>query len=271
MSTKQKHYEEVLTKAPSNRNRNLLVLGILLVLVFISLPFVNADKISSRGVTIAINILKNFLNPNWEALLDFGFKGIPYLLLETVCIALLGTLIGAILSFPLAFLASRNITGDRISSIFVVLITIIRTIPPFVYVIIFVQVEIGAVAGILAFAVTSIGMISKLFIESIEELDKGVLEALDSSGANTFQKIRYGIMPQLMSNFLSTILYRFEINVKNATILGMVGAGGVGAELLFAMSNFRWNDAATLIIGIVILVLIIEFFSGKLRDKLING
>lgn len=271
MSIKEKHYEEVLTKEPSHRKRNILIFLFIVFLIVISIPFVNADKISQRGFTIAGNILKNFLSPNWEALFDFGYKGIPYLLLETVCIALLGTLIGAALSFPLAFLASRNIMGDKVSSIFVVLITIIRTIPPFVYVIMFVQVEIGAVAGILAFAVTSIGMISKLFIESIEEIDKGVLEALDSSGATTFQKIRYGIMPQLLSNFLSTILYRFEINVKNATILGMVGAGGVGAELLFAMSNFRWNDAATLIIGIVILVLIIEFFSGKLRDRLING
>lgn len=271
MSVKSNQYETMLKNAPSKRTRNLLIVGIIVLLVIVSLPFVSADKVSERGITIAKNILANFINPNWEALFDFSYKGIPYLLLETVCIALLGTLIGAALSLPLAFLASRNITGEKISSIFVVIITIIRTIPPFVYVIMFVQVEIGAVAGILAFAVTSIGMISKLFIESIEEIDKGVLEALDSSGANTFQKIRYGIIPQLMSNFLSTILYRFEINVKNATILGMVGAGGVGAELLFAMSNFRWNDAATLIIGIVILVLIIEVISGKLRDKLING
>ena len=271
MSTKHTQYEEILTKAPSNRKRTIAIVFVFVVLIAISLPFVSADKISERGITIASNILKNFLSPNWAALFDFSFKGIPYLLLETVCIALLGTLIGAALSFPLAFLASRNITGERVSSIFVVIITIIRTIPPFVYVIMFVQVEIGAVAGILAFAVTSIGMISKLFIESIEEIDKGVLEALDSSGATTFQKIRYGIIPQLMSNFLSTILYRFEINVKNATILGMVGAGGVGAELLFAMSNFRWNDAATLIIGIIILVLIIEYCSGKMREKLVNG
>lgn len=271
MSTKQQQYEQLIEKAPSHKIRNFVIVAIILVLVALSLPFVSWDKISTRGVTIATNILKNFISPNWAALFDFSFKGIPYLLLETVCIALLGTLIGAILSFPLAFLASRNIVGEKISSIFVVFITIIRTIPPFVYVIMFVQVEIGAVAGILAFAMTSIGMISKLFIESIEELDKGVIEALDSSGATTFQKIRYGIMPQLMSNFLSTILYRFEINVKNATILGMVGAGGVGAELLFAMSNFRWNDAVTLIIGIIILVLVIEFFSGKLRDKLVNG
>lgn len=268
---REKNYEQVLAKAPNHSTRNWLIVGGIGLLILISLPFINVDKISMRGVTIATNILKNFINPNWNALLDLSYKGIPYLLLETVAIALLGTIIGAVLSLPLAFLASRNITGDRLSSIFVVLITIIRTIPAFVYVIIFVQVEVGAVAGILAFAVTSIGMISKLFIEAIEQLDPGIIEALDSSGSTTFQKIRYGIMPQLLSNFLSIILYRFEINVKNATILGMVGAGGVGAELMFAMSNYRWNDAATLIIGIVILVLVIELLSGRIREKLIKG
>ena len=268
---KEQEYEAILAKEPKHLGRNLFIALIIGVLIALCMPFLSFDKISERGIMIATNILRRFFNPDWAALVSLAPRGIPYLLLETVCIALLGTVTGAILSFPLAFIASRNITGERISSIMVVLITLIRTVPPFVYVLIFVQVEIGAVAGILAFAMTSIGMISKLFIETIEELDKGVLEALDSSGATTFQKIRYGIMPQLMSNFLSTILYRFEINVKNATILGMVGAGGVGAELMFAMGNFRWNDAATLLVGILILVLTIEYFSGKLREKLING
>ena len=268
---KEQQYEAILAKEPKNFVRNFIILLLIGVLIALCLPFLSFDKVSERGITIALNIIKRFFNPDWAALVSLAPKGIPYLLLETVCIALLGTVIGAILSFPLAFLASRNITGEKISSAVVVLITIVRTIPPFVYVLIFVQVEIGAVAGILAFAMTSIGMISKLFIETIEELDQGVIEALDSSGATTFQKIRYGIIPQLMSNFLSTILYRFEINVKNATILGMVGAGGVGAELMFAMGNFRWDDAATLLIGILILVLTIEYFSGKLRDKLIHG
>lgn len=268
---KSKTYESILAQEPKHTVRNLAIVVLILILIALSIPFLNFNTASTRGLTIAWSIVKRFFSPDWAALVSLAPKGIPYLLLETVCIALLGTVIGAILSFPLAFLASRNITGEKISSLVLFFITILRTVPAFVYVLIFVQVEIGAVAGILAFAMTSVGMISKLFIESIEALDKGVMEAMDASGSTIFQKIRYGIMPQLMSNFLSTIIYRFEINVKNATILGMVGAGGVGAELMFAMGNFRWNDAATLIIGIIILVLIIEYFSGKLREKLING
>lgn len=264
-------YEELLLSEPSNKKRNWAIAGLIFALILISIPFVQYDSLNQKGLEIARNIVGYFFTPEFSKIFNFTGKGIPYLLLETICIALLGTLIGAAISFPLAFLASRNITGEKVSSLFVAIITVIRTIPPFVYVIIFVQVAVGARAGILAFALTSVGMISKLFIETIEDIKPGILEALDSSGANTLQKIRYGIMPQLLSNFLSTILYRFEINVKNATILGMVGAGGIGAELLFAMSNFRWQDAANYIIGIIILVLFIEFASGKLRDKLING
>ena len=114
----------------------------------------------------------------------------------------------------------------------VVSITLIRTMPVVVWAMFFVTVQAGAFAGVLAISVTSVGMISKLFIEAIEDIDKAILEALDSTGATIIQKIRYGIIPQLTASFLSTVIYRFEINVKNATILGMVGAGGIGFTLI---------------------------------------
>ncbi|MCD8574995.1 MAG: ABC transporter permease subunit [Erysipelotrichaceae bacterium] len=94
---------------------------------------------------------------------------------------------------------------------------------------------------------------------------------MDASGCNTIQKIQYGILPQLMSNFASTTIYRFEINVKYATILGMVGAGGIGAPLIFAISAYRWNDAGALLIGLIIFVLIIEMISTRIRKKLATG
>lgn len=266
------NYDEIIRHAPKTWIKKLIIFVVIVALVFLCIPFVKYNKFNPKGLKIAGNIFKYFFTPNLNQLLNFTSKGgIPYLLFETVCIALIGTIIASIFSLPLAFLSSRNITGPIISNIGVLIITIIRCVPALVYVLIFVQVEIGAVAGILAFSVTSIGMISKMFIEAIESLDKGILEALDSSGATTFKKIRFGIIPQLKSNFLSTIIYRFEINVKDATILGMVGAGGIGAELIFAMNAFRWKDATTIIIGIIVLVLVIEYFSTKLRNKLING
>jgi phosphonate transport system permease protein len=129
----------------------------------------------------------------------------------------------------------------------------------------------GAFTGVLTLSVASIGMIAKLFIEVIEDLDPGIIESLDASGCNTIQKIQYGIIPQLLSNFASTAIYRFEINVKYATILGMVGAGGIGAPLIFAISAFRWNDVGALLIGLIVLVLVIESFSTRLRSKLAAG
>ena len=94
----------------------------------------------------------------------------------------------------------------------------------------------GPFAGLLTMSLCSIGMVSKMFIESIEDLDKRILESLDAAGCTTFQKIRYGILPQLTADFTSTIIYRFDMNLRDATVLGLVGAGGIGAPLIFAMS-----------------------------------
>ena len=114
----------------------------------------------------------------------------------------------------------------------------------------------GAFAGVLTLSVTSIGMVSKLFIETIEDLDKKILESLDAAGCNTFQKIRYGILPQLFTNFVSTVIYRFEINIKDASTLGLVGAGGIGAPLIFAMNSLSWDEVGAILCGLVVLVLI---------------
>jgi phosphonate transport system permease protein len=112
---------------------------------------------------------------------------------------------------------------------------------------------------------------SKLYIESIEDIDRGVLDALDATGATTLQKIRYGILPQLTANFISVVLLRFDINVKNATVLGLVGAGGIGFTLISAMGSFRWNDVAAALIGIIVVVLAVEFLSNFIRNKLASG
>jgi len=114
-------------------------------------------------------------------------------------------------------------------------------------------------------------MISKLYIEVIEDIDPGILMSLDALGGTKYQKIRYGIIPQLTASILSVVIYRFEINVKNATVLGIVGAGGIGVTLLTAMTAGRWRDASAALWGIIVVVLIVDFFSTKLRRRLVNG
>lgn len=207
-----------------------------------------------------------------EAPLTLGTDGVPYLLLETFCIAFLGTIVGAVISLPLSFLSASNLVPRGVALVGRVLIAAIRTIPAFVYGLMFIRVTgPGPFAGLLTMSLCSIGMVSKMFIESIEDLDKRILESLDAAGCTTFQKIRYGILPQLTADFTSTIIYRFDMNLRDATVLGLVGAGGIGAPLIFAMSSYRWNEVGAILLGLIVLVLIIEWISAKIRVKLARG
>lgn len=178
----------------------------------------------------------------------------------------------AYISLPLSFLSATNLVPRPAAVIGRGLIAAIRTIPAFVYGLMFIRVTgPGPFAGLLTMSLCSIGMVSKMYIESIEDLDKRILESLDAAGCTTFQKIRYGILPQLMPDFTSTIIYRFDMNLRDATVLGLVGAGGIGAPLIFAMSAYRWNEVGAILLGLIVLVLMIETVSAKIRTKLARG
>jgi len=269
-----------LEHAPKKWPTRMLVVLIFLSMTIWSLQAFDID-FNLAGFKAVFNIIRYFIWPDakpdpadhviMKYFLTLESYGIPYLMYETIMIAFIGTLLGGILSIPVAFLSSRNITGRFVSSLGVTMITLIRTLPVFIWAMFFVTVKGGAFAGVLSIAVTSVGMISKLFIEAIEDIDKGILEALDSTGATILQKIRYGIIPQLTASFLSTIIYRFEINVKNATILGMVGAGGIGFTLIDALANFNFPLVAVCLWGIIPVVFIIEYFSTRIRTKLTTG
>jgi ABC-type phosphate/phosphonate transport system, permease component len=195
-----------------------------------------------------------------------------YLTAQTIAIAILGTIFGAILAIPVSFLASKNITNRWIAFIFRALILLIRTIPSLVWALVWIRVTgPNAFCGVVTQSVCSIGMISKMYITAIEDLDTGVLDALDASGCTTFQKIRCGILPQLSANFISTTIYRFDINLKDATTLGIVGAGGIGAALVQSINSRRWAMVGSFLLALIILVLIIEYFSTKIRNRLAHG
>jgi len=253
---------------------NTIIITVLLGLVLWSSTIIDYDGINEQGINVIKGVMSALVHPNtdWLFSLDGSGTSIPILMMETVSMAFLGTIAGAILSIPFAFFASRNITGDWGSYGGSLVVTTIRSFPVLILGLMFIKVAgPGPFAGVLTISVSSIGMITKLYIESIEDIDKGILDALDATGATTVQKIRYGIIPQLTANFISVAIYRFEINVRNATILGLVGAGGIGFTLIAAMGAYRWNDAAACLWGIVVVVLLVEFFSTKLRHKLITG
>lgn len=268
--------EERIKKQLDAEKSNLasqVALVLLAIIIFVwSSSALDFSRINSNGLNIAINILKGICAPNTDLLFNFTNSGVAYLLLETICIAFLGTIVGAILALPLAFLGATNIVPLPIAMVSRFFVMVVRTIPTFVYGLMFIRVTgLGAFAGLMTMSLCSIGMVSKMYIEAIEDLDIRILESLDACGCNLFQKIRYGIIPQLMPDFASTIIYRFDMNLRDATVLGLVGAGGIGAPLIFAMNAYKWDEVGAILVGLIILILIIEVFSTKVRRKLTRG
>ncbi|WP_026651515.1 phosphonate ABC transporter, permease protein PhnE [Butyrivibrio proteoclasticus] len=267
-----KRIEEAYAKRPKNWVYNTVLAVITIGLIIWSAGVVETSGSTAGGGQIARNVLKGLFTPDLKFLFDFSTSGVPYLMLETLCIAFLGTIVGAIISVPLAFISASTLAPKPIAFIGRMLIMAIRTVPNFIYALAFIRVSgPGPFAGLLTMGVCSVGMVSKMYIEAIEDLDVHVVESLDAAGCNSWQKIRYGILPQLMPNFASTAIYRFDINLRDATILGMVGAGGFGAPLIFAMNGYRWNEAGAILAGLIVLILIIEFISTKIRVKLTRG
>ena len=267
-----KRIEEAYAKRPKRWVFELVIALITVALLIWNGTAVETSGTTQNGAKIAWNILAGIFHPDTDLLFNLTTQGVPYLLLETICIAFLGTVVGAVISIPLAFLSASNLTPAPIAFIGRMVIMAIRTVPAFVYGLMFIRVTgPGAFAGLLTMSLCSVGMVSKMYIEAIEDLDTKVLESLDAAGCTSWQKIRYGIIPQLMPNFASTAIYRFDINLRDATVLGLVGAGGIGAPLIFAMNSYRWNEAGAILAGLIVLVLIVEWISTKIRVKLARG
>lgn len=245
---------------------------LVLVILLWSSTTINQVTMTRNGAMIASNIIRGIFTPNRDLLFNLTKESVPYLLLETMAIAFLGTLVGAVISLPIAFLASTKIMPKPIVVVVRLFVVAIRTIPAFVYGLMFIRVTgPGAFAGLMTLSVTSIGMLTKLFNETIDDVDMSILEAMEASGCNTFEKIRCGILPQLGSSLLSTLIFRFDMNLRDATTLGLVGAGGIGAPLLFAMSSYRWNEVGAILIGLIVLILVVEVSSNRIRRRLARG
>jgi phosphonate transport system permease protein len=263
---------EMYMARPKNLWKRLIVAAVLLGLVIWSAAGIQFNGIAAKGSEVAYGIVYGLTHPDLALLFDTSTEGVMYLTAQTIAIAILGTIFGAILAIPVSFLASKNITNKWVAFIFRALILLIRTIPSLVWALVWIRVTgPNAFCGVVTQSVCSIGMISKMYITAIEDLDTGVLDALDASGCTTFQKIRCGILPQLSANFISTTIYRFDINLKDATTLGIVGAGGIGAALVQSINSRRWAMVGSFLLALIILVLIIEYFSTKIRNRLAHG
>ena len=199
---------------------------------------------------------------------DF-MQSVLYLCLQTFGIAFVGTLFSAILSLPFGFFASKKLFG-RWSYISMVLLIVIRTIPEIVFCFIMVRITgFSPMTGVIVLSIQSIGMIGKMYSDNLDSIDMTFLEALDAAGASPLSKIRLGVLPQVFPNFISTILYRFDLNLRTASILGLVGAGELGRLILTYSANANWPQLGALIWGLLVMVLLVDFCSTKIRKHLV--
>ena len=192
---------------------------------------------------------------------------------ETILIAYLGTLIGGIAAFLLSFLAAANLGRSRVT-VFIVrrLLEFCRTVPEIAFAMIFVVAfGFGPVAGVLALSIHTTGALGKLFFEVIENADLKPMEGLTSTGASWTASVYFAILPQVLSNFVSYGLLRFEINVREGAVMGLVGAGGIGQDLIEAIRKFYYSDVSAILILIIVTVSLIDLFTENVRSRLISG
>jgi phosphonate transport system permease protein len=196
-------------------------------------------------------------------------------IVETLFLALMGTTVSVLLTVPLSFLGARNLMhGSRLADLVYyltrTLFNILRSIEVLIIaVIMVVVVGIGPFAGVLAIIVHSIGALGKLYSEAIESIDQGPIEAITTTGASRLQVIAYAVVPQVIPAFLSFTMYRWDINVRMSTVIGLVGGGGIGYILVQYINLLQWHQAATAIWLITLVVMVLDFSSAYVRQRII--
>ncbi len=201
----------------------------------------------------------------------WGLSKWTWKLLETMLIAYVATLLGAIGGFFLCFLAASNL-GVSKPVLFVTrrFLEFCRTVPDLVFALIFViAFGLGPMAGVLALAVHTLGALGKLFYEVLENIDQKPVEGLIANGGSWSKTMRFAVLPQVMANFLSYALLRFEINVRGASVMGFVGAGGIGQDLIEAIRKFYYPDISAMLVMIIVTVATIDLLTERLRHRFI--
>jgi phosphonate transport system permease protein len=194
------------------------------------------------------------------------------LLAETLLMAYVATLLGAFGGFLLCFFAAANLgVSSPVRIVARRFLEICRTVPELVFALIFVMAfGLGPIAGILAIIVHTLGALGKQFYEVLENIDQKPVEGLIASGASWTKTMRFGVFPQVLSNFVSYALMRFEINVRGAAIMGFVGAGGIGQDLITAIRKFYYPDVSAILVLIIATVTIIDLFTEQLRHRFLS-
>ena len=257
--------------APSHAKRNLALLGGLLLVGWSALTLeIEPEEILELPGGLALVFYRMFLErgPDWTYLEQSSRA-----MLESLQIAWIGTVIGAILSLPLGFFGAKNVSSGLVSNVVRQILNAIRAFPEVVLAIaIMIPIAgLGPVPGALAVGLHSVGTLGKLTAEVIEGIDPGPVEAARATGARSLQVQRWGVLPQVLPEIVAFWLYRLEINIRAAAVLGVVGAGGIGFLLQETIRFQRFPLAGTAIIVVVVVTIGVDTASGWLRKRIIEG
>ena len=267
------HLTEILDTAtsPEKRYRRMAIQAAIVVVASFVLFLTGKDTDISttkfvQGIPAIIDYIFRMIPPDWEY-----SKTIWKPTIETVEIAIWGTLLSIFLAVPLGFLAAQNISPHPIVyNSARLLLNALRGVSELVFALIFVSaVGLGPFPGVLALALHNAGMLGKFYAEAIEAVDSGPVEAVTATGSTWSQSIVYSIIPQVIPHFITYSLYRFEVSIRAATVLGLVGAGGIGFHLISSIRLFDYQTTAMILITIVALVVITDYTGARIRAKVI--
>jgi len=236
----------------------------ILTLIIIDLE-INFIKLFSDSSRYFVDIFNRMLPPDFS-----NFKGLIYAMLETIEIAILGTFIAITISIPVGIFSARNLAPNYPVFLIARIITIFfRAIPEFIIAMILViAIGFGAIPGVLALGIHTMGFLAKFYAEDIEHINKGPVEALKASGASKIQIISFAVIPQIIPSFVANNLYILDRNIRMATMLGIVGAGGIGYELQSSFRMFEYTKVSAIIVIIFTTIFIIDHLSSFIRSRI---
>jgi phosphonate transport system permease protein len=228
----------------------------------------SGQNATAAGFRVMCGLFGGLVRPNTALLFGLDKGGVPALLLETVCMAFAGTALGAALSLPLAVLSCRRFVPFALTFASRAFSAALRTVPAVVYGLLFIRVAgPGPFAGLLTFAALSLGMCVKLFTGVFDDLDLRPARALRTSGCPLSAVFARAVWPAARAHLAAASLYRFDVNLREASVMGLVGAGGIGTTLLFAMNGCDWPSAGACLLGLSVVVLTTDAVSSRLRRK----
>lgn len=226
---------------------------------------VDVERIS-RGTQRMGKLFSGFFHPDFVSRYKYIVVGI----LESLAMTAAASVVSVFLAIPLALGASRNLVPRWVYILCRLFLMLIRSLHVVVLSILFVVMfGYGPLAGVITLMLNGIGFIGKLLAEDIENINKEEIEAVRSTGANWFQTVVYGVWPQISTRFIGLSIYRADISFRQSTVIGIVGAGGIGAVLDTAMSGYDYNTAGAILLIIIIMVLITEYLSGAVRRRIL--